>query len=473
MAGLSSEGFSVKRLSEIVTSRQESARNFFGTSAAVGVNDVLGRALRIHSPAEADLWELAEAVYNSFNPASATGVQLDVIVSYGGLTRFEAAPSTVSLLVTGDYNTFISSGSSVTSSFTSEQFDTTEAVTLNTTSVAGTTVEPLTAVEGQVYSIVLGADTYSYTALSGDTTTEVAEGISTAVNNSQSYSATTSDDTQVVVTFNDVFVPKALSVSSGMTIRKVAKLVSAQADEDGEIEQPIGTLDTIASPTTGWDSVTNPEAASLGRDQETDEELRVRFENAKEANAKGTLDSIYSNLLLVDGVEDVQVYENTGNDTDSNGVPAHSISVVILGGNSQDIVDTIWLVKPAGINTYGNTSVSTNDSQGISHIINFNRPVEIPIYITMTVSQAENETIPSDISDQIKTSLIEYFDANFTVGTDVIYSRLFIPTQSVDGVQIDSLTLGSSANPTGSSNIVIEYDEIASLSSDNINITVS
>lgn len=473
MAGLSSDGFSIKRLAEVISDRQASARNYFGNDAAVGVNDVLGRALRIHSPAEADLWELAEAVYNSFNPAVATGNQLDVIVSYAGLTRFEAAPSTATLLVTGDYNTFIPSASAVTSSFTSEQFDTTESVTLNKTSVSGTVVEPLTAVESQVYSVTLGTDTYSYTALSGDTTEDVAAGLSAAIDAAQGYTSSVTDITQVDVSFVDVFVPKNLTVSTGMTIRKVSKLVSSQADEDGEIEQVAGTLDTIASPVTGWDSVTNPEAAALGRSRETDEELRVRFSNAKEANAKGTIDAIYSNLLLVQGVEGVQVYQNVTDATDANGLPAHSYSVVILGGNSQEIADTMWDVGPAGINTYGNTTVSAVDSQGISHEMNFSRPVEVDIFIDITVSEAEGETIPSDAADQIKEALITYFESNLSVGNDVIYSRLFIPIQSVQGVQVDALTIGESASPTGTTNIVIDFDEISNLVSDNITVIVS
>lgn len=473
MAGLSSDGFSIKRLAEVISDRQASARNYFGNDAAVGVNDVLGRALRIHSPAEADLWELAEAVYNSFNPAVATGNQLDVIVSYGGLTRFEAAPSTATLLVTGDFNTTIPLGSTVTSSFTSEQFETTASVTLNKTGISGAVIEPLTAVESQVYSVTLGTDTYSYAALSGDTVEDVAAGISVAVDTASAYTSSVVNTTQVSITFNDLFVTKNMTVSSGMTTNKISKLVSSSAESDGEIEQVVATLDTISSPITGWDSVTNPEDAALGRSRETDEELRVRFANAKESNAKGTVDAIYSNLLLVQDVQDVQVYQNKTDNVDANGLPAHSYAAVILGGNSQTIADTLWEVGPSGINTYGNTTVTTTDSQGNPHEMSFIRPVAVDIYIDMTVSAAEGELLPNDVEDQIKEALTTYFESNLSVGNDVIYSRLFIPIQSVDGLQVDALTLGTSSSPTGTSNIVIDFDEISNLLNENITITVT
>ncbi len=471
MAGLSPDGFSIKRLAEVISDRQASARNYFGNDAAVGVNDVLGRALRIHSPAEADLWELAEAVYNSFNPVVATGNQLDVIVSYAGLTRFGAEPSTVSLLVTGDVNTVIPEESTVTSSFTSESFETDSSVTLNTTGTSGVTVEVISVNVGSVYSVTLGGERFSYTAQTGDTVQIISSQLAAVISDSASYTAT-SPDTTVIIAFDDVFVPKNVSVSARIVTRKISKVIQASATSAGEIYQEENTLDTIATPISGWDSVTNPEAASGGRDVETDEELRVRFANAKEANARGTIDAIYSNLLLISGVTSVQVFENTSDATDANGIPSHSISTVILGGNSQTIADALWDIKPAGINTYGNTTVTVTDSQGLPHDISFNRPVEVPVYISATISQAENESMPSTAADQVVDALISYFEANLGVGDDVIYSRLYIPVQSVEGVQIDSMTIGESPSPVAMSNVVIDFDQIASLDASNIEITV-
>ncbi len=471
MAGLSSDGFSIKRLAEVISDRQSSARNYFGNDAAVGVNDVLGRALRIHSPAEADLWELAEAVYNSFNPAVATGNQLDVIVSYAGLTRLDATPSTATLLVVGDGGTVIPELSTVTSSVTGEEFETTEQVSLTGTSASGAVVEVVNAVEGTSYIVTLGENNYSYTAQSGDSRNDIATVLAGFISTSPLYTASVVNVAQINIIFSDVFVTQDVSTSTAMTLRKVRKLVSSQSTSSVPVEQEGGSLDTISSSVTGWDSVTNPEDAVVGRERETDGELRVRFANTKESRAKGTIDSIYSNLLSLAGIESVQVYENTTDVTDANGIPAHSISAVIYGGNSQVIADTLWEVKPAGINTSGNTSVVSIDTQGVPHVIRFNRPEETNVYFEISISQAEGETLPSNAASQVKSVVTEYIE-NLGVGADVIYSRLFIPIQTVEGVQVDSLTIGTSPNPTGSSNVVIAYDEIATTIEDNVVVTV-
>lgn len=474
-AGLTSNGLVIKRLDQIISDREDSARNYFGNDIGTSVNDVLGRALRIHSDSENDLWQLLEAIKNSFSPSYATGNQLDEIVAYAGITRFGATKSTVSLLVTGDFNTFIPTESIVSSTATQNRFYTTSGVNLNNTGINGFTTEVLIVTVGADYTITIGSEDFTYTAQSGDTLSNIASALQVLINSSSEYSATVVGDesVQVQIQFNDKFVVRNASLSSNLSFIKVSKLVPAEAQEFGPITQPAGTLTTIASPRSGWDSVTNPVSANEGQYRETDEELRVRFKNAKEANAKGTIDAIFSNLSNLQGVDDVQVYENDTESTDANGLPPKSFSVVILGGNSQTIAETIWEVKPAGIATYGNTTVTISDTQGIPHDINFSRPEEVDIYIDVTISQAENQSVPANVETQILDALEQYFEDNFSVGDDVIYSRLYVPIQSIEGFQIDSLTIGTSASPSGASNIVIDFDQVASLQRSNVTVTVS
>jgi uncharacterized phage protein gp47/JayE len=59
------------------------------------------------------------------------------------------------------------------------------------------------------------------------------------------------------------------------------------------------------------------------------------------------------------------------------------------------------------------------------------------------------------------------------VGDDVIWSRLFTPINNVPGHQIDSMFIGTSPAPTGTSNVVIDFNELASFESVNIDVVVS
>lgn len=475
MAGLSGRGLEIKRLQQVIDDRISSARNFFGSDAKVSVNDVLGRALRIHGASEADLWVLAEAVYNSFNPNIATGISLDRIVAYGGLSRFEAAPSVVQLLAEGDYNTTISENSYVDSSVTPNRFVTTSTVSLDRNDASGATVEVISAADNTTYTITIGASSFSHTTGTNESLADIANALRTNINGSTSdFTASVVNTTQVRIEFSDVFVRRTVTITANLSFQRIAKLVRAESEQLGEVSQPANTLDTIASPVSGWDSVTNPQKASLGRLRETDEELRVRFAQSKELNARGTIDSIFSSILEVIGVEQVQVYENETNGVDAQGLPAKSFSAVVLGGSSQEIAETIWRVKPAGIESFGNVTIGITDTQGLPHNVSFARPVEVQIYISVTISAAENQSFPSNVDELIIDSLEEYFEDKYGVGDDVIYSRLYTPINNASsGYQVDSLTIGTTANPTGTSNIVVAYNEIADLLRGNVTVTVN
>lgn len=481
MAGLTPNGLEIKRLDEVISDRISSARRYFGNAAKVSVNDVLGRTLRVHAESEADLWETLELEYNSLHPDFAQGKSLDRIVSYGRLTRKEAQPSTTQVLMTAEYGTVVEAGSYITSSSTSNRFLLTTDVIFSRSNVSGFTVEPLVSDDSEAvtYSVRVDGDEYVTTVTATSTTDAASQIVSDGFGGLSDVATVKIDpdnEDQVSVLFDDIFILRNLEIASpnALSIRKATKIATARSEEEGPVAQPAGTLETIGTPTTGWLSVTNPLDAALGNERETDEELRRRFRDTKEANARGSIPALRSNLRSLTGIDHVEVYENDRDVTDQNGLPSHSFSAVVLGGDTVSIAETIWRVKPAGITPYGNTDVEISDSEGYTHQISFSRPSEVQVYISLTVSPIEDEVIPSNVGRDITTQLQNYFDKNYTVGDDVIYTRLYTPiNQSFDGFQIDSLTIGTSPNPEGMSNIPISYDEIAILPSSNVNVDIS
>ena len=117
MAGVTNEGFRIKRLRQIIADLETEARNQYGDDIATDVNTILGRALRVDAPSLSDLWEAAEEVYNSFNPNKASGVSLDALVELSGLTRFEARPTISPVLLVANKDTELPAGSLASSSF--------------------------------------------------------------------------------------------------------------------------------------------------------------------------------------------------------------------------------------------------------------------------------------------------------------------------------------------------------------------
>lgn len=474
--GLTPQGFILKRLSDILIEQRQRGQELFQDLVPVGdvvdVSDssLLGRLISLDSPGDADLWEIAQLVYSAFDPNSATGVALDNLVAIGGVPRKEATQSTVPLLLSGDINTAISAGSQASSSSSNNAFVTSQLVQLSRTSSSGCTVVVTSVANNTLYTLsyatTASTQNISYTSDADATEAEILAGLQTAVASSHPTLTASVVGTTLVVDRNDVFQAVTFNTTSNLSISKIRKIVDASSIEAGPIEQLPNTIDTIDTPVLGWDSVTNPVSAVVGSFRETDEELRERFRNSKFERATNIIESLYSALFAVSGVEEVIIYENDTDVVDSNGVLPHSFLPIVVGGLANEIALAIWQNKPIGILSQGNTTVTITDSQGFQHDVSLERPNPVVVYIEMTLTTDSN--FPASGEDLIKSQIVDYFQNNFGIGDDVVYSRLFTPINSVAGHQVDSLTIGTSPSPVGVVNIPIAFNEIASINDVNI-----
>lgn len=480
MAGVENTGFVLKRLPEILLELRQEAAELFqdlivpGEVVDTSDSSALGRLISLVSPSDADLWEAAQEVYAAFDPNSAVGIALDNLVAYAGITRIEETFTVSPLLFAGDNGTFITAGSTVNSSITGEDFNTTTAVGLTPDLASGITVSVVSVADSTDYTITyagsVNTQTITIDSGIGATTASILADLQAEILSAHPTLVSSVVGTTLVIDRVDVFQSVTFSITANLGITKVRKVGEGVAVNSGPISQQANTITNITTPILGWDSVTNPIAATEGRLRETDEELRLRFRNSKFERATNTLDAVYSALIGVTGVEQVIIYENDTDVVDGNGVPAHSFLPIVVGGTSVDIANAIWRNKPIGILSDGNTTVSINDIQGFPHDISFERPNPIVIYISMTLTT--DSLFPANGEDQIKSAIVQYFIDNFGIGQDVIYSRLFTPINSVVGHQVDALTIGLAPAPVGTANIPIAFNEIASISDVNIVITV-
>lgn len=482
MAGITDQGFIIKRLADILADDRASAVQLFQDLVQpqdqVDTSDssALGRLISLAAPSEADLWEAAQEVYAAFDPNSATGIALDNLVAYAGITRKEQTFTTSSILVAGDTNTLIPVGQTVSSSTTGEQFTTVGAISLSASNASGITVSVVTLANSTVYTIsysnTTSTNVITYTSDGTATYDEILNGLRTVIIGAHpSLTATvvgTGITGTLVINRNDIFQTVNFTTSDNLGITKVRAIGEVVSTVAGVIVQPANTIDTILTPMLGWDSVNNPVAATPGEERETDEELRLRFRNGKFDRATNTLDSIYSALINLDNVSEVTIYENDTSVVDGNGVPAHSFLPIVVGGLSTDIANAIWENKPIGILSYGNTTVVINDIQGFAHNVSFSRPNAVVIYISIDITTDVN--FPANGNDAIKSAIIQYFADNLGTGDDVIYSRLYTPINSIPGHEVVSLKIGTSPAPTGTTNININFDQIASISAVNISV---
>ena len=479
MAGLSREGLEIKTLDEVLNDNRIRASNLFadlvpaGDIVDVGSNGTLGRLIGVVSPSEASMWEAIQQVYNSFNPATAIGISLDNIIALSGISRLVAQPTRAQVLLEGTTNITVSSPlGKAYSSTTQRVFSILNPVLMSPTGASGIGIVPITVNDNTDYTFSYSVDGVNfidttYNSGVGATSASILAGLKTQVDLILGGVFTTYyQDGRLFITRTDPFQIANFTVSINLRIEKVRKLGVAVDDVVGVFPQQAMSIDTISVPIAGWDSVINPISATTGRLVETDEELRERFRNSKFFQSQNILEALIDALRNVDGVTDVVVYENDTDGPDINGVPAHSFLPIVLGGLPSDIGETIWQNKPTGIPSVGDTTIQITDSQGFLHSISYKRPTEIPIYITVSISNAGG--IAGDAQAQIRQNIENYGEANYFIGDDVIYSRFYTPINTVPGHMVNSLFIGTSPSPTGTANIVIDFDAVATFNPANI-----
>jgi uncharacterized phage protein gp47/JayE len=263
--------------------------------------------------------------------------------------------------------------------------------------------------------------------------------------------------------------------------------VSAECQVFGPVAALAGTLINIVTPVAGWAGVTNAGDAILGRNIETDTELRIRRDRSTMAPASSPVESVYANLANVPGVTYARVRQNNTLVTDSNGIPGKNVAAVVVGGADEDIAFT--LLERTGIvaEWFGSSSLTLFDVQGEAYVVKWTRPDPLPIYVELTIQVTNPNIFPADGIQRIKDAIIAYAqggapalgiddgfsETGFPPGSPAIYSRLFTPINFVSGHRVVSLFIGLSPSPTDEDDIAVPWDEFAEFIDANIDVTVS
>lgn len=200
--------------------------------------------------------------------------------------------------------------------------------------------------------------------------------------------------------------------------------VTATAQNAGNISADANTVTTIFTPTRGWQTVNNPSAAVAGAPVESDAQLRTRQTESVAQPARTVFESTVGLVAAQTGVLRYRGYENDTNVTDSNGIPAHTISIVVEGGDDTAIAQAIWSKKTPGTGTYGTTAETIFDQFGTPDTIRFYRPTSVTIGVNIEIVPLVGYV--STTEDLIKAAVADYLNG-LRIGDDVYISRLYTP----------------------------------------------
>ena len=236
-------------------------------------------------------------------------------------------------------------------------------------------------------------------------------------------------------------------------------VATATCANSGAVAAVAGSVNGINTPTRGWASVTNPLAATVGVAAETDAELRVRQSQSVALASLTPFDAVDGTIANVEGVTRHKLFENDTETTDANGLPPHSISAIVEGGDATEIANTIRSVKGQGVSTYGTTAVIVTDKYGNPYTIRFSRPVDVPIYVSITLKALTGYS--SQVGDEIKAAVAAYINS-LAIGDSVLLSRVYSPANLgvVSGgnaryYDIMEVLIGRSSDDVAAANVVV------------------
>jgi uncharacterized phage protein gp47/JayE len=255
-------------------------------------------------------------------------------------------------------------------------------------------------------------------------------------------------------------LPANLTIPGGGTINTIAT-----CQVIGALNVPPGQLNLIATPTSGWAGVTNAAAAVPGQPVESDAQLRARQAISTETPSITIFAGTVAAVAAVPGVTRSTGYENPTNATDSNGNPAHSVTMVVEGGANLDIATAIFNNRGIGPLTNGTTSVNVTDpSSGIVTSISFSRPVYVPIYVTINLHALAGYTTATGTA--VLAAVTAYLNS-LAIGELVTYSALVAVATNVNPnlsnplFAINTLFFGIAPSPSTITNVTIAFDHVA------------
>ena len=475
--GLTNAGFVPKRLPDIKEEIESAMRSTFGPGINLLPTELLGEIIGIFSEREALIWEAAKAVYDAFYPDTASDVTLDNVVAITGIKRLQATKGTGSGIAYGTLGTVIPAGSIVSvAGNPTAKFLTVAAATIGAGTNEVQRIQFSAVPTSGSWTLIFDGDetgvlAFNDNAAAVQSALNSLPGLSGVVvtgNYTSGFTVTFAgadgaQNQNLIVAGSNTLTASSIQVNLSFSTTTQGVLpnvtIGLQAQNAGAIQAYANTLTTIESPIAGWASFNNPTDITPGKAIETDSELRTRRNRTLATAGAGTVEAIRSRILEIDEVEDARVFENDSDVTDVFGRPPHSFEAVVLGGNNQDIVNTIWQVKPAGIRSYGDLSYPIIDSMGFTHIIQYSTPTEIPIYVTATIRTGPD--FPVGGAAAIRHAIVDYSIVHFGIGIDVIMIKLFSAIEDIDGILDADFLLGTAPSPTLDANININDDEIS------------
>ena len=418
MASLTSEGLVIDRQPIILQDLKDNAKIDINPNISIRDDEVLGQEYNIISLLIARQQELIEATNNSFDPYKAEGTHLDDIGTLKGVPRQPSAKSFTSTQHFTEVNGYnIPAGSILSNPLTFDRFLTTDVITLSNLTCVGVEYSIDSVLNSTLYQVNVNDTGYTYTSDVDATALEIVTGLKASIDATTPTLFTATLDTNNLVINSVDSTAIKVTFEAYLTTVSVTGVGRVDAEVAGAINAPSNSITTMV--TSSSVVTTNPASYVIGRARELDEDYRLRILNTNNTSGKATVEAIQDDTSLVSGVTTSRVIENATSTVDVSGRPAHSFETIVQGGEDVDVGDAIWVAKPAGIESHGNTPVSVTDKYGNPQTVELTRPTTINLAFDIDYTKHTETAFPADGESLIIAKVVAKTNA-LSLGEDTI-----------------------------------------------------
>ncbi len=183
-------------------------------------------------------------------------------------------------------------------------------------------------------------------------------------------------------------------LSTTTTLTAGTTTLNFRAAKIGAVQTTTNTITNQVTVVLGVTSVNNPSAAiSVGQNEETDAQLRLRRQKSVAISSAGYLNGLLATVLALTGVVDAELYENFTDTADSNGIPAHGMWLIVDGGSSADIANAIYNKKNYGCNMKGSQTYNITTASGIVFTAQWDQPISERLYVKFNLKKLVSTTV--------------------------------------------------------------------------------
>lgn len=245
-------------------------------------------------------------------------------------------------------------------------------------------------------------------------------------------------------------------------------ILNFRAADLGAITALPNTISIMETVQKGVVSVTNEANNYItGNSGETSAQFRQRRNQSMAIASQGFDESIQSQILNLPNVTQCKVYDNRTNN-EENGIPPHTVWIIVEGGTPSEIARTIYANLPPGIPMKGEQSVVITKTNGDLETIYYDLPKAVDLKIKATIKNftstpLDEENIKSKLSDNTYLIGERVETADITADLKEILGQTGSPFEIT--ISQDGTTWEEYLTPTG-------LDEFFVITPDNITLTI-